>query len=189
MAANRHRNRLFRGRQRTLRAQFIPRQRALSDRRAANHKTTCRGVDLDASLIWAEIDLKAIAHNVAELRRITQPDARLMAVVKANGYGHGAVEVARCALQNGATVLGVARIEEGIQIRKAGVKVPILVFGYTLPEQAADLLQYNLSQSVYTTESARKLSRAAASLADKTSAGSHCSSPIPKFLRLSNLGY
>ena len=67
---------------------------------------------MNASLVWAEIDLKAIAHNVAELRRITQPEARLMAVVKANGYGHGAIEVAQCALQNGATSLGVARIEE-----------------------------------------------------------------------------
>ncbi|MGD9269069.1 MAG: alanine racemase, partial [Desulfobacterales bacterium] len=64
---------------------------------------------MDAPSVWAEIDLKAIAHNVNELCRITQPAARLMAVVKADGYGHGAVEVARCALQNGASFLGVAR--------------------------------------------------------------------------------
>lgn len=117
---------------------------------------------MDAAPVWAEIDLKAIAHNVSELRRITQPDARLMAVVKANGYGHGAVEVSRCALQNGATVLGVARIEEGIQIRKAGIKVPILVFGCTPAEQAEDLLNYDLTQSVNTTASALELSQAAA---------------------------
>ncbi len=68
---------------------------------------------MDTSLLKAEIDLKAIAHNVKELRRITHPKAQLMAVVKANGYGHGVIEVAQCALQNGASALGVARIEEG----------------------------------------------------------------------------
>jgi alanine racemase len=122
---------------------------------------------LDAPSVWAEIDLKAIAHNVNALRRITQPGARLMAVVKADGYGHGAIEVARCALQNGASFLGVARIEEGIQIRKAGIDVPILVFGHTRPEQAQDLLKFDLTQSIYTTASARKLSQAAAPLAAK----------------------
>jgi alanine racemase len=125
---------------------------------------------LDASLVWAEIDLKAIAHNVAELRRITQPEARLMAVVKANGYGHGAIEVAQCALQNGATTLGVARIEEGIQIREAGIQAPILIFGYTLPEKAADLLEYDLRPCIYTAASARKLSEIAASLGKRIKA-------------------
>ncbi len=120
---------------------------------------------LTISPVWAEIDLKAVAHNVSELSRVTQPNARLMAVVKANGYGHGAVEVSRCALENGASVLGVARIEEGIQIRKAGIKAPILVFGYTLPQLAGDLLQYDLTQSVATSAAARELSQAAASLA------------------------
>ena len=96
---------------------------------------------MDTSLLKAEIDLKAIAHNVKQLRRITHPKARLMAVVKANGYGHGAIEVAQCALQNGAAALGVARIEEGIQIREAGIQAPILIFGYTVAELAADLLE------------------------------------------------
>jgi len=122
---------------------------------------------LDASVLWAEIDLKAIAHNVAQLRRITQPQARLMAVVKANGYGHGAIEIAQCALQNGAETLGVARIEEGIRIRQAGIQTPILIFGYTLEQQAADLLAYDLTPCVYTAESARKLSATAASLGKK----------------------
>jgi alanine racemase len=122
---------------------------------------------LDASLVRAEIDLKAIAHNIKELRRITHPDARLMGVVKANGYGHGAIEVARCALQNGAAVLGVARIEEGVQIREAGIEVPILIFGYTLPELTADLFEYDLTQTVYTYTSAQVLSRTATSLKKK----------------------
>jgi alanine racemase len=122
---------------------------------------------LDASLLKAEIDLKAIAHNVKELRRITHPKARLMAVVKANGYGHGVIEVAQCALQNGAAALGVARIEEGIQIREAGIRTPILIFGYTVAELAADLIKYDLIQSVYTAASAKKLSGTAASMGEK----------------------
>lgn len=122
---------------------------------------------MNASLVRAEVDLKAIAHNIKELRRITHPDARLMGVVKANGYGHGAIEVARCALQNGAEVLGVARIEEGIQIREAGIEVPILIFGYTLPALTVDLLEYNLTQTVYSFASAQALSQAAASLKKK----------------------
>ena len=71
-------------------------------------------------LIWAEVDLSAIAHNVRELRRLTRPQARVMAVVKANGYGHGAVAVARTALANGAEWLGVARLAEGIHLRENG---------------------------------------------------------------------
>jgi alanine racemase len=125
---------------------------------------------LNASVVWAEIDLKAIAHNVAELRRITQPEARLMAVVKANGYGHGAIEVAQCALQNGAVTLGVARIEEGIRIRQAGIRAPILIFGYTLSQQIADLLEYDLTPCFYSAASARKLSSAAVSLGKKIKA-------------------
>ena len=122
---------------------------------------------MEPAPIRAEIDLRAIAHNVSELRRITRAEARLMAVVKANGYGHGAVEVSRCALKNGASFLGVARIEEGIHLRKAGIAAPILIFGPTHPQQAGDLLQHDLTQSVYTTDSARTLSAAAASLGRK----------------------
>lgn len=122
---------------------------------------------MDASLVKAEIDLKAIAHNIKELRRITHPKARLMAVVKANGYGHGAIEIAQCALQNGAEILGVARIGEGIRIRKAGIEAPILIFGYTLPQRVADLREYDLIQSVHTSLAARELSSAAASLGVK----------------------
>jgi alanine racemase len=122
---------------------------------------------LDTSLIRAEIDLKAIAHNIKELRRITQPEARLMAVVKANGYGHGAIEVAQCALQNGAEILGGRRIIKKIQIREAGIKVPILIFSYTLPDLATDLLEYDLTQTVYTYASAQTLSRTAAALKKK----------------------
>ena len=122
---------------------------------------------MDTAQLWAEIDLNAIAHNVQELRRITRPQARLMAVVKANGYGHGAIEVSRCALLNGASILGVARLEEGIQIRKAGISEPILVFGNTHPHRAGDILKYDLTQCVSSVAAARELSKAAVSLAAK----------------------
>ena len=98
--------------------------------------------------IWAEIDLTAIDHNVRELRRITARGARLMAVVKADGYGHGAVEVARTALAAGADMLAVARVDEGVALRKAGLQAPILVFGPTFHAFAEALIENDLIQSV-----------------------------------------
>ena len=77
---------------------------------------------MDDLPVWAEIDLEAIAHNVREVRRLTNPEARVMAVVKANAYGHGAIQVAPVALENGADFLGVARAHEGVELRKAGIR-------------------------------------------------------------------
>ena len=115
----------------------------------------------DHPLIWAEIDLDAIAANVRELRRLTRPAARVMAVVKANGYGHGAVEVAQTALANGAEWLGVARLAEAAHLRQAGFGGPILVFGYTPPADAGQLIDLDLRQSVYSVETAQAYSAAA----------------------------
>ncbi|MFO7709188.1 MAG: alanine racemase [Desulfobacterales bacterium] len=117
---------------------------------------------MESHLIWAEIDLNAIAHNVAELRRLARPAARLMAVVKADGYGHGAVEVARTALANGARWLGVARLAEAVALRRAGLNAPILVFGYTPPAAAGGLIEFDLRQSVYSLAAAKAYSAAAA---------------------------
>jgi alanine racemase len=98
------------------------------------------------------------AHNIKELKRITRSPARLMAVVKANGYGHGAVQVAREALHNGAQYLGVARINEAISLRKAGLSAPILIFGYSPPDLAPLLIDYELTQTVYSLSTATALS-------------------------------
>ena len=114
------------------------------------------------ALTWAEIDLKAYAHNIRELRRITQPKARLMAVVKANGYGHGAGEVARTALLNGAEYLGIARIHEAVELRKAGIVAPILIFGHSPFESFQSLIDYDLVQTVYSPAIAQLLSDHAA---------------------------
>jgi alanine racemase len=116
---------------------------------------------LDNPLTWADIDLDAYAHNIRELRRITRSQARLMAVVKANGYGHGAVEVARTALSNGAEYLGVARLNEAVPLRQAGLEAPILVFGYSSPELAPLLIKYDLTQTVYSLSTAKFLSELA----------------------------
>ncbi len=118
-------------------------------------------------LVWAEVDLKSIAHNVRELRRITSPEARLMAVVKANAYGHGVKEVSRQALENGAEVLGVARLNEGIELRTAGFDVPILIFGYTPPVLGRKLIEFNLSQTIWSYQTAKALSDVAASSGKK----------------------
>ena len=117
--------------------------------------------------VWAEIDLGAISHNVREIRRITAPDARVMAVVKANGYGHGAVEVSRTALDSGADWLGVARVAEGADLREAGIDAPVLVLGYTPPEQYGEVLRRRLSQAVYTRKMALDLAAVAGATGEK----------------------
>ena len=106
---------------------------------------------------WAEIDLDAIAHNTRELRRLANPGARLMAVVKADGYGHGAERVARAAVAAGADWLGVAILEEALALRQAGIAAPIHVLGYLAPGQADTAAVYDLNLTVYDLESAAAL--------------------------------
>lgn len=103
-------------------------------------------VDLPA---WAEINLKALSHNVREICRASAPGAQVMAVVKANAYGHGAVEVARTALASGATRLAVARSAEGAELRRAGIGAPILVLGYTPAGLIREIVEFELEQAVY----------------------------------------
>jgi alanine racemase len=109
----------------------------------------------ETPLIWAEIDLNAIAANVRELRRVTRPEARLLVAVKANAYGHGLLEVARQALETGADALGVARMPEGLALRDAGIDAPVLVFGFTPPSDVEALVRHDLIQTVYTLDTAR----------------------------------
>ena len=80
---------------------------------------------------WVEIDLGAIAHNYNEIRRHTQKDAMLCAVVKADAYGHGAIAVARKAIAAGAEYLAVATISEALKLREAGFTTPLLILGLT----------------------------------------------------------
>lgn len=107
----------------------------------------------------AEIDLDRIEHNLIELRRLIGPEVKVMAVVKADGYGHGAVEVARTALRAGASSLGVAFIDEGAALRRAGIEAPILLLGFTDPADAPLLLEHRLTPSLFDLESAQHFSR------------------------------
>ena len=99
---------------------------------------------------WAEIDLDAVDHNVRLLREIAAP-AAVWAVVKADGYGHGAAAVAVQALRSGAAGLCVALTQEGIELRAAGIEAPILVLSEQPPEQVAEMLAARLTPTVYST--------------------------------------
>lgn len=117
--------------------------------------------------VWAEIDLAAIAHNVEQIRKITPSSAEICAVVKANAYGHGAAAVARAVLQAGASRLAVAISNEALELRRAGFRVPILVLGYTPVCQADLIVEHDITQTIFTMDSAQALS-AAATATDKT---------------------
>jgi len=117
---------------------------------------------VDHTVTWAEIDLDAVAHNARQLKQRAGEQAELIAVVKANAYGHGVVAVARAALQAAASRLAVVRTLEGVQLRRAGIEAPILLMGYTLPAEAATLVRWRLTPTVNTWPQAQALSAAAA---------------------------
>lgn len=116
---------------------------------------------------WAEIDLDALAHNVREVRRVTDPQAEIMAVVKANAYGHGAVEASKTALANGAARLAVARTAEGGDLRRAGIGAPVLVLGYTPVSLLYEVVEFDLEQTVYDYGYARAVNDQAARMGAK----------------------
>ena len=113
---------------------------------------------------WIEVDLDAIAHNVRLLRQVTGEKVALMAIVKADGYGHGAVRVAYTALNNGASRLGVACLSEALALRQAGIEAPILVLGYTPPWQAREMVDQGIDATVFDLETAQALGQAALAL-------------------------
>lgn len=108
-------------------------------------------------LTWAEIDLDAIAFNVRAVKKFAGKKVEVIAVVKANAYGHGAVPVAQAMLAAGANRLAVHRAIEGVELRKAGIEAPILVMGYTPPSGAKTVAQWKLTPSVITQEFAQTL--------------------------------
>ena len=110
---------------------------------------------------WIDIDLSAIAANIAAVKAWVDPHTDVMAVVKANAYGHGLVPAARAALEGGAAALGVALLEEGLALRAAGIRAPVVVLGCALPQQAEALVDADLSQVVSQVDTLRALSRAA----------------------------
>ncbi len=113
---------------------------------------------------WVEIDRSAIAYNVRRIKEIVGENVTVVAVVKANGYGHGAVAVASTALNNGADYLAVSAVGEAIELREAAIDAPILVFGYTPPNAASQALRYDLTLTLYDLEVARAYNRIAREL-------------------------
>jgi alanine racemase len=111
--------------------------------------------------VWAEIDLDAVRTNVRTLAGVASP-AALMAVVKADGYGHGAVPVARAALDAGAQWLGVALVEEGAELRAAGIDAPVLVLSEPPPPAAPAVVALGLTPVAYTRPGIDALAKAVA---------------------------
>ncbi|HEX2927365.1 MAG TPA: alanine racemase [Ruminiclostridium sp.] len=115
-------------------------------------------MDYKLNRAWAEISLDNVAHNIREIRRITNKNAEVMGVVKADAYGHGVMEVAKTLLENGASRLAVSMLDEAIQLRRTGIEVPILILGYTDPIRAAEIIENDVTQSVFSHELAQALS-------------------------------
>jgi len=107
---------------------------------------------------WAEINLDNLANNMKEIRRLTDEKAQITAVIKADGYGHGAKYIAQTLLENGADRFAVAVLDEALELRNYGITVPILVLGYTQPERAKAIVENNIEQAVYSYELAKALS-------------------------------
>ncbi len=114
----------------------------------------------------AEISLDALEHNLKKVRSCLSPECRVMAMVKADAYGHGAVEVARCLEGAGIDYFGVASIFEAVSLRDAGITTPILISGYTPPELTDKLIDCHITQCVPNAQAARKYSEAASALGE-----------------------
>ncbi|PEA55414.1 alanine racemase [Bacillus pseudomycoides] len=105
-----------------------------------------------------EINLDAVKHNVREFKKcVNDENVAMMAAVKANGYGHGAIQVAKAAIEEGVSHIAVAFVDEGIELREAGITVPILVLGYTPEEAVEDAIEYDIMMTVYRIEDVRNI--------------------------------
>jgi alanine racemase len=108
---------------------------------------------------WVEIDLDALAHNIGEVRSRIGEGQGMLLVVKADAYGHGAVEVARVAVSAGVDMLGVATLQEGIELRQAGIEAQVLILSPPMENETRDIIEYDLACSVPSLGIARALSR------------------------------
>ncbi len=134
-------------------------------------------VSMQRERAWVEIDMAAIAHNVTQVQRLLEKRTALMAVVKADAYGHGSTAIAQAAVQAGAAWLGVATIPEGIELREAGIQAPILVLGATYtPEQIRAIAHWNLQPTLCTPKQALVF--------DETMAKLPTASPLAVHLKL-----
>jgi alanine racemase len=145
-------------------------QKLLEDPKRDRHKLVRQGAgwatvrpQQPARPTWVEVDLDAIANNVRLLAQIAAP-AKVLAVLKADAYGHGMVKVTRTALNNGISWIGVATLGEAITLRKAGIDIPILVMSYMPAWQAHEAILHNIRATIFNKELAQAFSRAALDL-------------------------
>ncbi|NLL34231.1 MAG: alanine racemase [Clostridiales bacterium] len=122
---------------------------------------------MNSMRVWADISLENIVHNFREIKRTVGEDTRVMAVVKADAYGHGATAVSRALEEAGADYFAVASLQEAIKLRSAGIQTPIMVLGCTSPSQTGELLHYSITQTVFCSETAHEFSQAALRLGGK----------------------
>ncbi len=118
----------------------------------------------DEERVLAYIDLDALEYNIKSIRAKTKEGTGIIGVVKADAYGHGAIEAAEVLLANGADWLAVAVIDEAINLRNHGIDVPILILGFTPKNRFEDIVNYSIIQTVYSYEEAEELSKTALSL-------------------------
>ena len=109
---------------------------------------------------WVEVDLDNFIGNLKEIKRLIAPQVDFMQIVKADAYGHGAIEISNIALKNGARMLGVANADEGVQLRISGIEAPIVILGPSTVAEIEQIIKYNLTPSVSDTAFAKKLNKA-----------------------------
>jgi alanine racemase len=107
---------------------------------------------------YAEISLSAIKHNISEIRKLLSSQTKFMAVVKANAYGHGAIAISRAAVDAGADRLAVANLKEALELREAGIISPVLILTESPTSVMDEIVQYDLSQTIYSYSEAKVLS-------------------------------
>lgn len=120
-------------------------------------------MDVNIRPVWAEVNLDNIINNIKEIKKNINGE-EIIAVVKANAYGHGAVDVAPVLIENGADRLAVAMLSEALELREAGIKVPILILGYTDVAFSEMLINNDIEQTVYSLDYAKELSKKAEAL-------------------------
>lgn len=121
-------------------------------------------------LTWVEVDIDAIQHNTKQVLSLLKEGTILMAVVKADGYGHGALDVAEAAIKAGAVYIGVSTLEEAVELRRSGIDVPILVFNPGIGEEADLLIKYDLTVTLASMKTAEVLSHRAYKIGEEIKA-------------------
>jgi alanine racemase len=109
---------------------------------------------------WIEVDLDNFIGNLKEIKRLIGPQVDFLQTVKADAYGHGAIEISNAALKNGAAMLGVANADEGVQLRISGVEAPIIILGPSTESEINEIIKYNLTPSVSDLAFTKKLQSA-----------------------------